>query len=318
MENDTLDFENPNSLDVRFLSAYRAWYMATLASYQAMQQGELIAVLGSLPSELGWVLELDTAWQELAGDDYRTTRDASETGPVLSALAATRTAWGWMAALHVSEAEVTDPLEVVRWRPVEHLPEVADPTVVLAYTEHLQGRALSETARVVAELFLHTPEVMTGRAEKLIRMLLPAEREENRKAVEQTRRMVEEHPDLVEVEQQALGYRHLTVVHGEFDEEAPPREFYSYKALLSMFTSAPPPFYIGYGKDRIVLVVGGPQANRTMGTMEMLLRLLAPQTDGGGPANPDWEFIRGFAPGDDGPRAYITNDTTEQDDTTPE
>ena len=211
----------------------------------------------------------------------------------------------------------------MRWRPVDELPPAADPTVALAYTEHLQGHSLTETTAAVAKVFVHTPQVLTGKAEKMVRMLLPEQREQDQPLIDQATRMVTEHPELVEIEQRAQGYRHLTVVHGQIeDPENPPPEFQAAGAALSLLTSAPPPYYLGHGTDRLVLVVGGPRADHTILTLETLLRNAASQATGDEGANPGWEFIRGFAPGDPGPRTYITNGTgtepDEDEDTPPE
>lgn len=87
---DTLDLEDPNSIDVRFMAAYRAWYMAVLATHRASQEGDLVSLLGAAPAELGWAVELDVTWQALAGDAYRTARDATDAAPLLAALGAVR------------------------------------------------------------------------------------------------------------------------------------------------------------------------------------------------------------------------------------
>ncbi|GAB3726834.1 hypothetical protein [Nocardiopsis nanhaiensis] len=105
-----------------------------------------------------------------------------------------------MAGLHLSEAEATSAAEAVHWRPGEELPPAADPTVALAYTEHLQGRSLSETTTALAKLFLHTPQVRTGKAEMMVRMFMPDQHEQDQPLIDQATRMVTEHPGLVEVE----------------------------------------------------------------------------------------------------------------------
>ncbi|GAB2520706.1 hypothetical protein [Nocardiopsis aegyptia] len=160
---DSLDLEDPNGIDVRFMAAYRAWYMAALATHQASQEGNLVTVLGAAPAELSWAVELDTTWQALAGDAYRTARDATDSAPVLAALRAVRDSWGLLAGLHLCEDEAASAAEAVRWRPVGELPPAADPTVAPAYAEHLQGLSLSETTTALARLFLHTPQVLTGK-----------------------------------------------------------------------------------------------------------------------------------------------------------
>ncbi|MEU0237680.1 hypothetical protein ABZ234_08310 [Nocardiopsis sp. NPDC006198] len=319
---DALDLDNPDSVDLRFMAAYRAWYMAALTTYQAAQDGPLVVLLGAAPAELSWAVELDTTWQALAGDDYRLARDATAAAPILSALAAAHSAWGLLAGLHLSDAEAATAAEAVCWRPVEDLPP-ADPAAVTAYSEHLQGRSLKETATALTDLFVHTPQVLTGKAEKIVRMLLPPQepREQDQPLIEQARSMATEHPELVEIEQRAQGFRHLTVVHGEIeDPENPPHEYLSASALLSLFSSPPPPYFLGHGSDRFVVVVGGPRADRTILTLEKLLRTLAPQTKADGDEGTDWEIIRRFAPGDPGPQVYITNgtDSAHDEDAPPE
>lgn len=104
-----------------------------------------------------------------------------------------------------------------------------------------------------------------GTPEKVVLMLMPDQHEQDQLLIDQATRMVTEHPELVEIEQPTQGDRHLTVVHGEIeDPEHLPREFQTAGAVLSLLTGAPPPYYLGHGTDRLVLVVGGPQADRTV------------------------------------------------------
>ncbi|GAB3726838.1 hypothetical protein [Nocardiopsis nanhaiensis] len=70
-------------------------------------------------------------------------------------------------------------------------------------------------------------------------------------------------------------------MHGKIEApEHPPHEFQAARAVLSLLTGAPPPYYLGHGTDRLVLVVGGPRADSTVLTMERLLRTVAPRIQG--------------------------------------
>lgn len=241
-------------------------------------------------------------------------------GLILDALARARAAWSLPATLHLDAQEDPDPTESLRFRPAEELAPTLDEEAVRQYTDHLQGLSVGEVGRALTELFLHTPEVLTGKPGAIVRMLVPADSDRDRKPRSQAELMHTEHPDLVEAEQRAQGYRHLTVVHGASGEEAlPPTEVTTLKVLLNMFAGSPPPYYIGYGADRVVLVVGGPHADRTTVMVEGLIRAISPKTRGGGMADPDWEITRRFSPGEHPPELYMSNDTqtSGEDDDTP-
>lgn len=313
-----LDFDSPNSDDVRFSAAFGAWYRAAMESQQALANPNVPTLLGALPGEFGCAVDLDLAWRTTDGDAYRQVRDTSPAGPMLDALARARTLWTLPTVLYLVDLETTDPAESLRFRPVQELGPVLDEDAVGLYTDHLQGRTVGEIGRTLTDLFMRNPQAHAGRAGAIVRMMMPSDRgdDPNRKARSQGELMATQHPDLVEAEQRAQGLRHLTIIHGAPEGEMPPHEVLSLKMLLEVFRSQPPQYYIGLGQDRTVLIVGGPRAGRTITTLEGLARVIAPKTKGGGMADPDWEFVRGFVPGEQPPDTYITNDTDDEDTTT--
>ncbi|MFC7331361.1 hypothetical protein [Marinactinospora rubrisoli] len=273
-----------NSAYGRFLVAYRAWRAAEAETETALQRGDVMVAAGRLADGLSWAVELDAAWTRLDGDAYTRARAASGPHALLEALATARRAWGTITPMQIGGE--------LRMLPLADLTP-ADPVTAGLYEEHLAGRGLNRIYRDLVPWFEDCGAGTGGHVVReygpTILLTEPPQDDYTRAVISDAEALMNGDP-VLEAEQTARGWRHLTVVHGPQGEGEDFRgEITALGVVLNFLIGAPPPFQIGAAPDRQLIAVGPPEADQTVRLLELLARQL------GGDA---WQVYRGLVPGD--------------------